>query len=368
MKHLEISTKDRLGFLSAITSGVISHDELSDKLLRCLAKTLSEQNSSETTLTESIAYSHSPHKMIEFLRLFSLDDDFKWYTHKWDMSIPFDIIQQKERQNITKSILSEMAYPKVSGPAININTYNQVWNFINFLNISEKVYTWTNTKFEYIRYGWHSIVDLSKRNPSTPVESLKLSDGHQFRDYIRMFKAAIEFRTDLNDDDRFSESIWKFITSSLPKDFEIVFNPAFDEVGYDINVYCDVVGLLSALNTICSWITKHKAISSKVIVDFISSVDSYTLEIFHIGSYFNNIEKLRQPTGDLANLRKRLFSVCDFTMEGDFNKDGQPCGAIIANVLDNTTILSDSRFNNCTISNLDTQIGGVKYKLRIYRG
>ena len=36
--------------------------------------------------------------MIEFLSLFSRDDNFKWYTHKWDMSVPFDMDSLKSRQ------------------------------------------------------------------------------------------------------------------------------------------------------------------------------------------------------------------------------------------------------------------------------
>lgn len=368
MSKSNITLEDRLNFLSIISSGVASQPELSSKLMSCLGKSLSGPISSvQLSVNNQLEYYHSPQRMIEFLRLFSIDDDFKWYTHKWDVSIPFDLNQQREQQNKIKSRLREMAYPKMSGPAINQATYNQVWNFINFLNSGEKNYTWTNTAFEYRREGWHSIIDLCKQNPATPIESLKLSDGHQFRDYIRMFKATIEFRTDLNEEDRFSELIWNFITSSLPKDFDIVFNPAFDEIGYDINVYCDVIGLLSALNVICSWITKHKAISSKVTVNLISSDDSYILEISHLGSYFNNIEKLNRPSGDLANLRKRLFSVCDFSMEGDYFKNGHPQGSLIINVLDNSTISSDGQFNDCSISNRDSRIGGVNYKLVIYR-
>ena len=90
-----------------------------------------------------------------------------------------------------------MVYPKKNGQAINEATYNQVWNFINFKSTGE--FSWKNNKLENIRCGWYSIVDLHQKNTDIPIENLKLPDGHQFKDYIRMFKATIEFRTDLEE-------------------------------------------------------------------------------------------------------------------------------------------------------------------------
>jgi hypothetical protein len=367
MSETEVSMEDRLNFLSDITGKVVLYPKLSEKLISCLTKSLNDKKSSLKDTSNDLVYYHSPQKMIEFLRLFSVDDDFKWYTHKWDISTPFNLDQQKDRQKITKDKLKDMAYPKVSGPKVNEKTYTQIWNFINFLNSRKDVYTWTNTKFEYIREGWHSIIDLSHEHPSTPIDCLKLKNGRQFKDYIRMFKATIEFRTDLNTDDRFSELIWNRITAAIPKDFEVIFQPQFDDIGYDLNVYCDVIGLLSGLNIICSWITKHKTLSSKVAIDLISSDDYYILEIYHIGSYFNNIEKLEHPSGDLANLRKRLFSVCDFSMEGDFVTEGHRHGSITVNALDEKVKLSDGILSDCDVFSSHNETGGVKYRFKIYR-
>lgn len=367
MKKKHISDIDRLAFYSAISARVAEQSDLIPKFMSCLANDLFKRDTRIQKSSGNIIYYHSPSRMIEFLRLFSTNDDFKWYTHKWDISIPFDIERQINRQKITKSILRDMAYPKESGPAVNANTYNQVWNFINFLNSGEKLYTWTNSKIEYIREGWHSVINYSRENPTIPIENIKLENGHQFKDYIRMFKAIIEFRTDLKDDDRFSEVIWRCITDGLPKDLELNFNPRFNEIGYDINVYCDVVGVLSAINIICSWITKHKSISSKVTVDLLSDKDAYILEIFHIGSFFNNIAKLEIPSGDLANLRNRLFSVCDFSMEGDYVKDGQQRNSIYVGVLNDGAESINGNLSNCSVSLSSHLIGGVKYKLKIYK-
>lgn len=359
-------TEDQLDFISFMKREVSSHANLKVRLETRLA-TLAKGTEKTAKLDTSIRLNHSPQTMIKFLALFSRDDRFKWYTHKWDISIPFDIQEMISRQTINKSILTEMAYPKGSGPVVNEKTYTQVWNFINFSNSGPNIYSWQNTRFENIRCGWHSIVNLSKENPEIPVENLILSDGHQFKDYIRMFKAVIEFRTDLNDDDRFSELVWSSIKSGLPKDFDIEFDSKFDEIGYDLNVYCDVIAVLSALNIICTWMIRHKARSSKVKVDLISENEYYILEIFHVGSYFSNIEKFKYPSGDLEELRKRLFSVCDFSLEGDYMKDGKNNGSLIVNALDENSQIAVKSLSPCDIIISDDKTGGVKYKLKIYK-
>lgn len=327
-----------------------------------------KENNEETVKMnlKRIRQSHSPKKMIDFLSLFSRDDRFKWFTHKWDMSVPFDIEGMIKNLQTSKAILNDMAYN--DGPAINKKTYNQVWNFINFENNEEKPFPWTNTDSKSIHIGWYSVVDLSKDTPDTPIENLVLSDGHQFKDYIRMFKSTIEFRTDLRDDDRFSELIWNKLTTRLPKDFDINFDPQFDEIGYDLNIYCDVIGILTALDTFCDWMTKHKSISSNVDIDLIAEEDSYILEITQRGSYFNNIGKLERPSGDFKELRERLFSVCDLTLEGDYIEDGKMRGSLVVKALDENTMSEDGLLTPPNVvKESDEKKGGVRYKLRIYK-
>lgn len=367
MSKLYNLSEEQLDFISFMKAGVASQAELKERLDSCLASIVNNVKEESGKSVSGITLYHSPHMMIKFLSLFSRDDRFKWYTHKWDISIPFDINDMIKRQSIDKTALRIMAYPKESGAAVNEKTYNQVWNFINFSNSRSNIYSWKNTIFENIRYGWHSIVDLCKDNPNIPIENLMLSDGHQFKDYIRMFKAVIEFRTDLNDDDRFSELVWNNIRSGMPKDFDIEFDSKFDEIGYDLNVYCDVIGVLCALNIICTWMTKHKARSSKVKVDLISENEYFILEIFHIGSYFSNIEKLKNSSGDFEELRKRLFSVCDFSLEGDYMKDGKKDGSLIVDALDEHTQITANSLSPCGVNTSDVNVGGVKYKLKIYK-
>lgn len=321
---------------------------------------IKEENSKKT---EEKIFIHSPQRMIEFLSLFSRDDRFKWFTHKWDMREPFKIDEFIGELNKNKVILQHMAY--VAGPVVNQKTYNQVWNFINFDNFE---FTWKNTNFDNITYGWHSIVELSRKNPEKPVENLVLGNGHQFKDYIRQFKSTIEFRTDLKDEDRFSELIWRNIKAGLPKDLKIEFSEAFDNIGYDLNVYCDVIAVIAAIRQICNWIVQFKSRSSEVGIDLKDEENGYRLTIFHHNSYFTNLKKLEKPSGDLASLREGLFSVCDFAMSGDLKKEGHPYGAIKATVLNSETYKQGKVMNRCKIDRFDEKIGGVKYEFKIFKG
>lgn len=362
-----ILTEEQLDFISFMKRGVSSNKDLRSRFDSRLATLLYEEGDKSAKWGSGITMYHSPQTMIKFLSLFSRDDRFKWFTHKWDVSAPFDINEMIARLAINKSILSDMTYPKKSGPAVNEKTYNQVWNFINFSNPVAKPYPWKNNRLIDIRYGWYSVIGLSEQKPGFPVENLILSDGHQFKDYIRMFKSVIEFRTDLDYDDRFSELVWENITSVLPKDFSVTFDPKFDEIGYNLNVYCDVIGLLGALTTICNWIVKHKARSSDVIINLTSKKDYYMLEITHVDSYFDNVNKLTNPSGDLDGLRKRLFSVCDITFEGNYLKDGNKNGSLIVTILDSNTKMTDGLLSPCAIQESNNEIEGVKYKLKIYK-
>lgn len=366
MSRIYHLTQEQLDFISFLQREVASHAELKDRFKSCMSN-LANEKTKTIDLVPGNIFHHSPQAMIKFLSLFSRDDRFKWYTHKWDTSTTFNIDEFIEQQRVTKYVLSDMAYPKESGPIVNEKTYNQVWNFINFSNTGQKTFPWKNTKFENIRCGWHSIIGLNNDKSDVPAENLILCDGHQFKDYIRMFKAIIEFRTDLNDDDRFSELVWNTITSILPKDFDVTFSSDFDDIGYDLNVYCDVVGFLSAIHTICNWIVRHKALSSIVRIDLINEKDYYTLEILHEGSYFNNIEKLKNPSGDLDGLRKRLFSVCDFMLEGDLKEDGSNKGSVIVYALDEHTMANNNNLSPCDIVTANNQMGGVKYNLKIFK-
>lgn len=355
-------TEEQLDFISFMKIKVSPYAELKERLDSCLSG-IADEGKKKSGVSGITLY-HSPHTMIKFLSLFSRDEHFKWYTHKWDQDgQSFESWSDHQKQK--KQDLSTMLY-NTECP-VNERTYYQVWNFINFRPNPEKIIPWRDNKGQANIIGWHSIVDLHKQDPEMPIESLLLSDGHQFKDYIRMFKASIEFRTDLEMEDRFNLVVKKILKKNLNGAVSVSYSENFRKIGRDINIYCDVPAVVDGLSIISEWIVEHKVNGANVNVDIVPHEDSYDLVILHKDSYFPNIEKLSTPSGDLDKLRRKLFSVCDLTMSGDYMYNGQPDKPLIVHVLDNITTKKDNVFCPCRIEHIDRHVGGVKYTLKFYK-
>lgn len=355
-------TEEHLYFISFMARECASRPEYKDRFTSCMDNLLVAQDSkSSNTKSEQVQH-HSPHKMIEFLSLFSKDDDFKWFTHKWDqdeLTLETLMNQQADKRNKLSGWLYKTDEP------INEKTYNQVWNFINFNN--EKEYPWRSNDDKPYKVGWHSIVEQHNQSPELPIENLKLEDGILFLNYIRLFKGSIEFRTDLRTDDRFNVVIRNLIKQSINGAVELKFTENFKIKGRDVNIYCDIPSLLFGLRIICDWIVKHKINGSLATVDFFANPDSYEIIIFHHDSYFLNITKLTEPSGDFCKLRERLFSVCDFKMHGDLHELGNSRGSIVIDGLSSNTTKTNEKLSPCNIEHLEEIVGGIKYILKLYK-
>lgn len=350
---IENITEDKLNFYTYLVKGTAASKELSERVQNCWERM--------QTVRRNVSR-HSPKKMIEFLSLFSKDDNFKWYTHKWDQSgLTLDNLM--ENQLSRKSELSSRAYK--SAEPINEKTFTQVWNFINFT--PKELYPWVDNEGNNQLTGWHSIIELHKQNPDLPIENLQLPDGYIFKDFIRLFKSSIEFRTDLRPEDRFRSLVRKTIKIAVNGAVDIIYTPEFKKIGYDINIYCDIPALIFGLRIICDWIVKHKVNGSHVTVDLVAKEDCYELSIFHEGSYFSNKHKLESPSGDFAKLRYRLFSVCDLTLIGDYVKDGANEGSLQVYALEPGTKKIDNKLSQCRIESSDLSVGGVKYVIKLYK-
>lgn len=365
MSKNKVSSKDRIDFISFMKGVASSRPALTPRIDSRMenisivvdGKTLDNKSRKELH--------HSPKKMIEFLRLFSVDDHYKWYTHKWDQSgvtLEHLIKTQSDRRRQLSDFLYNTENP------INQWTYNQVWNFINFNNTGDNIYPWFDNEGIANSIGWHSIIEPHRRNLDTPIENLKFSDGTLFLDYLRKFKCSIEFRTDLRMDDRFHKVIRNSIKRYVNGAVQVEYTSNFRKIGYDVNIYCDVIRVIFALKIICDWIVKHKVNGSNVIVDIIPDKEGYELTIMHSGSYLTNIEKMQNPSGDFAKLRNYLFSVCDLTISGDYKELGEDKGSIIVYGLNSETIMLDNHLSDCKIEHKNKFIGGVMYNIKFYKG
>lgn len=365
MSKNKVSSKDRIDFISFMKWTATSRPALTSRIDSGLENVSVVVGEKTSDVKSGKAYHHSPKRMIEFLRLFSVDEHYKWYTHKWDQSgVTLENLVKIQPDRIRQ--LSEFLYH--SENPINKRTYRQVLSFINFNNTGDDIYPWYDNEGIINRIGWHSIVGLHKQNLNTPIENLKFSDGSLFIDYIRKFKSSIEFRTDLRMDDRFHKVIRNSIKLFINGAVQVEYTGNFRKIGYDVNIYCDVNRVISALKIICDWIVKHKVNGSDVIVDLLVNNDGYELTIMHSGSYLTNIGKMQKPSGDFAKLRNCLFSVCDVTISGDYKELGENKGSIIVYGLNSETIMVDNHLSDCKIEHKNKLIGGVKYNIKFYKG
>lgn len=365
MSKNKVSSKDRIDFISFMKWIASSRPSLTSRIDSGLENVSVVVGEKTPDFKSRKALHHSPKRMIEFLRLFSVDDHYKWYTHKWDQSgvaLENLIKTQTDRSRQLSDFLYNTENP------INNKTYYQVWNFINFNNAGDNIYPWFDNEGIANRIGWHSIIEPHRQNLDTPIENLKFSNGTLFLDYIRKFKSSIEFRTDLRMDDRFHKVIRNSIKRYINGAVQIEYTGNFRRIGYDVNIYCDVIGVISALKVLCDWIVKHKVNGSNVIVDIIPDNDGYELSIMHSGSYLTNIGKMQNPSGDFAKLRNYLFSVCDLTISGDYKELGEYKGSIIVYGLNSETIMLDNHICDCKIEHKNKLVGGVMYNIKFYKG
>lgn len=364
MSKLYNLSEEQLDFISFMKAGVASHAELKGRLESCLASIVDNVKEVSGKSVSGITLYHSPHTMIKFLSMFSQDEHFKWYTHKWDQDGQlFESWRDRQKQKIQdlKTMLYNTEHP------VNERTYYHVWNFINFSPNPEKKFTWRDNNGQVNRIGWNSIVELHKQDSETAIENLLLPDGHQFKDYIRRFKASIEFRTDLELEDRFNSVVRKTMNRCINGAMNVSYSENFRKIGRDINIYCDIPAVVESIGIICEWIVKHKVNGTNVKVDLVPMENGYKLVILHEHSYFCNIEKLSIPSGDLDKLRNRLFSVCDLTMSGDYMHNGEFEKSIMVYVLENTTTKDSSGFCPCRIEHIDRCVGGVEYTITFYK-
>lgn len=364
MGNLYNLTEEQLDFISFLKVGVAEHAELKGRLDSCLSRLSNQGEKAKAKPGSDIILYHSPRKMIEFLSLFSRDEHFKWYTHKWDQDGQ-SYESWSDQQRLRIHDLSKMAYN--SEHPVNERTYYQVWNFINLRPSPEKKILWRDNNGRPYKIGWHSIVDLHEQEPETSIENLLLPDGRQFKDYIRLFKASIEFRTDLEMEDRFDLVVKKTLKKNINGAVNVLYSENFRKIGRDINIYCDIPAVVESLGIISEWIVKHKVNGANVKVDLLPMDDGYELIILHEHSYFSNIEKLSTPSGDLDRLRNRLFSVCDLIISGEYIDNGEAKKPLMVYILENKTTKKDKVFCPCRIEHIDKHIGGVEYTLRFYK-
>ena len=319
-----------------------------------------ENFSFKDILNENDLRCHNPKGVIQFLRLFSIDDNLKWYTHKWDKpDIPFSIQDMIKNAKPNYDKLRKFCFGE-NNEGVPAQLFYHVWNFIN-PNGNEKVIT---DQFNNpLSTKWVDVKKWCDENPGRWPGEFITPEGVSFETTINRFKRTIEFRTDVDSTDKFGFQIKSLIRRSLNNSVKIEFSDSFNRIGREAKFYCNVNAIHKGISKLCDWVSSYKVKGDTLFVDLDSYDGYYVLNLFHRGSTMSGPEyKINGLSGDFKSIREILFSACDFEISGKFNDNYV---RIIA--LDQTSLTKGGTITTpTTISPISQVPDGVFYKLKFY--
>lgn len=356
-------TKDQLDFISFMKRETSSQPNLNERLEKYLIDLpTTEPVINEKKISDNTTRHHNPKGVIKFLRLFSIDDTLKWFTHKWDNNS-----EELNLSNLFRNFSSNLNKLRTfsfgdANQGIPAKLFYNVINFVRPDKLSDyPVYDQSGKKFDAT---WADVKEWAEMNPGVwPAPFITLS-GQSFETTVHHFKQTIEFRTDGSLKERFNSQIRELIKTYIVGAVNVEFTKGFRELGRNLNIYCNVNSLFAGIKNICDWVASYKIKGDTLIVDLQNFDTFYQLTLFHKGSYFSgNLDKFNGLSGNFKTLRENLFSVCDLSMEGKL--DGR---CIKVTALDKDTEMSGANITTPTkIIESDDTIDGVLYTLKLYK-
>ena len=305
---------------------------------------------------------HRPKDMVDFLYQFSKNESLKWFTHDPDVNpVKYGELYADALKNVNEEINERN---------LNIRTIGQVKSFINPSEFKP-----CNALGKSIEYSWRNAIVWILSNPgSNPFTDL-VFEHKPFSEYVKEFKHAIEFRTDIPElhfDMRLLDLIYNHCSLSDDIKNNLDIRESIPQIGNSLKTYIDVKSFFAALKQIFKWVDDNKAQSQLAYVDLFSDDDSYELRIFHQGSKLViNDKKISGMDGDFEKVRQYLFCVADWTMEADRLTDGASSSVRIECLNEDTqgTVIGNRKFmlSENKIETLKEPVGGVRHIIRFYK-
>jgi hypothetical protein len=340
----------------------IVETEINERLARIEGMLGGNLNSENKKIYETL---HAPIEMVRFLHKFSIDENFKWFTHN-----PDNPMQTFDYENYLKQASGQLP----STPKININylTYSNVRNFLFNNKDKEGNRYKCYSNGGVIKHTWSDIKEWCKNNSNTHPYTAEI-EGTLFSRSIDEFKNVIEFRNDLTDL-TFFKRVKLFINKNLNTDFEKKYTHNYTAIAPTLNVYIDTNLFFKGLGQILEWIKKNKAKSNAVEFSLEDNADYYQFEILHKNSYFsydNENPKIYGIQGDFHKTREYFFGIIDWEILAFFKNNDNPKKKYKINCLSNQTRLeTQARHKKLTrniIEEFDGDVSGVKHVLKLYK-
>jgi hypothetical protein len=352
--------KNRELFINAIMNSSLSSEEKKD-FSELVARDLKGSEKKLSKMATKIK-PHSPKDMVGFLYQFSRDEFFKWFTHDPEQThIDYVVNYAKAEVNLQTAGFKR---------SINSQTFANIKNFI-----CKTPYPPLDAFGGKIPFSWRDAILWVGKNPERNPFSDCLFDGKPFKEYVAAFKNTIEFRTD-DDRMRFGLRLTDFLYNQCGLSHEITdrldfIDESVDTIGCSLRAFIDVRMFFCALRQILKWIDEKKAISRLAFINLEASSDSYTLQVYHKGSYLDiDNTKIKGQDGDFEKVRKFLFSVADWRIEADRRYDGKYSPVQIDCLNSDTFGIVDNgvlHLSENKVTPLTREVGGVKHYIKFYK-
>lgn len=307
--------------------------------------------------------SHNPNGVIRFLRLFSIDDGLKWFTHKWDNNPEAHSLEQLFlylESNLAK--LRNYCFG-IDNQGIPAKLYYHVLNFIR--PDKQGRYILYDQHKESIDTTWADLRKWCAENTGQWPARFITPSGQSFETTIENFKRTIEFRTDCSVTERFGSQLRDLIQKSTFGSVKLEFTRSYREISKDLSAYCYVNSLFDGIRELCEeWINKYKAKGDALVIDLDQNDSCYILTMLHKDSYFScSRKKLDGLSGNFKGIREKLFSVCDFSIKSRLNGESIEIVALE----DGMKAEGPSIISPTIIRNIEQPINGVLYTFKIYK-
>ena len=255
---------------------------------------------------------HNPENLVKILNLFTKDNPIKYTTHSFEWS------KYGSYQHFLDEVKKEFTSISDDLKFLSENLHSKISNFL----FEDK--TWGKYK---INFGWSSLKlkewceeEEKKQNPKKAIY-FPLPKVYQyeidektlttFNDICTVFKDEIEIR----DDDKLKNIFIKIKKRILKFDFNVKYINL-----ENITFYTDVEYFENAVTKIFEQF-KERAEHDSIVIEADNQESYVDIIIEQRGSTVNkNSEEMKKEidNGDFEDIKKYLFSLCDWSIESKF--------------------------------------------------
>lgn len=326
---VNLTTRERLiDIIAKDISLGLTKEEVEEIVEKKMGKIL-EENKKKTSIKKK---KHDPEKVVNWLKLFTTNTHIKYSTHIWDenkyetyesfisgLNSDFKDYNFNDLQYYNDNLYWEKIYPflfqkdltKIQKEGKKSFGWGQYkikigWQYPDTLK------DWSELYFDNKGSQSKKPMEMELSDNILPSNNIKGKKAKYFEDIVNIFKEEIEFR-----DNSLYIEVKILIKQELPN-YEIT----GIETLKGRTFYTNTQNVIDAIRKIFKMI-KDRSESNNIKINAIKKDKELIIEILHINSFsYKEIDhpklQLEGGSGNLAPLRNKLISLCDFAIESKF--------------------------------------------------